>query len=1174
MCLPIRQPVLALLVASVVYCSCETFHIVPVDSTERCETEPCLTLDQLAAGELSDHNFSDLTLYFLPGKHILNRQLDIDCFTNKFTMVGYDIRKPEIWLQENKLIIPRNVQDIEIENLIFFSDSELESTGYVDIRPNGNVLIKRSAFQETQIIILYSINTTLSEITLNGSLVPDHYNHSALTVYTNNMYINKCEFLNNKCINCSYSQDLFNINVRDLLFIKNSTFVNNSGIIMIYLATTLFITSSEFIANLAKGFGGVIVISNGDTVSIVDTVFTDNRVHYARGVVVFGLSGNIEIINCTFTNNSAPSKGSGGAISVEHQVIQKQMTSIYIRNTIFLNNDDGTLVVHQRIVSIEDCSFIENLADRVLTATQSTLTLRRVTFYQNKGCIYTFNSKVDIAGRVTFRGNTGGAICAIQSQVYINSTEETVISNNIASLGGGILLRGSELVVRSPIMVSENTAQMYGGGIYAYQSVIDFTSDERKGESFIIGNLAKQNGGGICAVASTITITHSYVVIDSNTAQHSGGGIYLQENSKIYLQKQSHYRKPLIVSEVKLAIVNNFAKHGGGVFVVDNSTAGTLQCQGQNGLELQNDKSSVLPDCFIQIISYAMFSFEVHKRIFFINNTAELGTALYGGLLDRCTPSAFAASYYTGATGLQYIKDIVEFSVGSTITSDPVRVIICNKYNHVVFIKKGGTVKIAVSAVDQIGNSVPTIIHSSVVTESGVGRLKEGQAQQRVGNQCTELEYNVFSQDSSAQVELYADGPCTNLGISKQTVKVSFLPCTCPVGFQPSTSPIKCDCVCDKDLPPHHIVCFQEVGSIQLETNIWIGVVNSTNGTGYIIHDCPFDYCVEKPVNISLNSSQERDRQCAFNRSGVLCGECQQGLSLVLATSRCKKCSNVYLLLLLAFAVAGMALVAFILFFNVTMATGTIHSLIFYSNLLPSKYFTHPSSLTVFISWVNLDLGIETCFYDGMSSQAKVLLQLVFPAYLFLLIIFIIIFSRYSNFIATLLSTRNPVAALCTLIFLFYSKLLRFIIAALQSVVLNFPNGLKRRLWLYDANVQYFSSSHTCQFVAAVLILIVGGLFTLQLFFAQWFPGCSKWKLMKWTRNTKYIGSMDVFHAPFTRKHRYWVGLLLFALSVHNVVSAVATDDFLPVLFMGCIATDCYQVKEFTKTGKVCLFTE
>ncbi len=54
-------------------------------------------------------------------------------------------------------------------------------------------------------------------------------------------------------------------------------------------------------------------------------------------------------------------------------------------------------------------------------------------------------------------------------------------------------------------------------------------------------------------------------------------------------------------------------------------------------------------------------------------------------------------------------------------------------------------------AVDQVGNAVNATIHSSVVSEGGVNRLKEEQAEQKVGNQCTELEYNVFS-------KLHSDG--------------------------------------------------------------------------------------------------------------------------------------------------------------------------------------------------------------------------------------------------------------------------------------------------------------------------------------------------------------------------------------------------------------------------------
>ncbi len=129
---------------------------------------------------------------------------------------------------------------------------------------------------------------------------------------------------------------------------------------------------------------------------------------------------------------------------------------------------------------------------------------------------------------------------------------------------------------------------------------------------------------------------------------------------------------------------------------------------------------------------------------------------------------------------------------------------------------------------------------------------------------------------------------------------------------------------------------------------------------------------------------------------------------------------------------------------------------------------------------------------------------------------------------------------------------MRFIIAALQHRVLDYPDDTNEIVWLYNSNVKYFTINHIPRFVAAAIILIAGGLFTVLLVFGQWFPRCSK--VFKWTENTKYIGFMDAYHAPFTPKHRYWVGLLLFALITHNLVVAMAPDTSLPILSSGVLS--------------------
>ena len=311
-------------------------------------------------------------------------------------------------------------------------------------------------------------------------------------------------------------------------------------------------------------------------------------------------------------------------------------------------------------------------------------------------------------------------------------------------------------------------------------------------------------------------------------------------------------------------------------------------------------------------------------------------------------------------------------------------------------------------------------------------------------------------------------------------------------------------------------------------------------------------------MNISLSSPDSADEQCAYSRTGNLCGMCQEDLSLVFGSSRCQDCSDNYISLLILFALAGIALVAFILLSNLTVATGTIHGLIFYANILTANHslFLPPSTsnfLTVFISWLNLDLGIETCFYDGMDSYGKFLLQLAFPTYVFVLIGTIIALCEVSRKFATLLSNRNPVAALCTLILLSYSKLIRTIITALQFTHLDYPDGSRKIVWLYDANVQYFTVSHIPRFIAAFIIIILAAIYTIQLLFGQWFPRCSNRKIMKWTKNTKYIAFIDAYHAPFTPRHRYWMGLLLFAQITNSLVATMATSP-VPILSAGCIA--------------------
>ena len=96
------------------------------------------------------------------------------------------------------------------------------------------------------------------------------------------------------------------------------------------------------------------------------------------------------------------------------------------------------------------------------------------------------------------------------------------------------------------------------------------------------------------------------------------------------------------------------------------------------------------------------------------------------------------------------------------------------------------------------------------------------------------------------------------------------------------------------------------------------------------------------------------------------------------------------------------------------------------------------SLLSVFISWVNLDFGIETCFYNGLDTYSKTWLQFVFPVYLWVLVGLMIIVSHYSHRFAKLLG-NNPVSVLATLFLLSYTKILRTLIAVMYITYLEYP---------------------------------------------------------------------------------------------------------------------------------------
>ena len=130
---------------------------------------------------------------------------------------------------------------------------------------------------------------------------------------------------------------------------------------------------------------------------------------------------------------------------------------------------------------------------------------------------------------------------------------------------------------------------------------------------------------------------------------------------------------------------------------------------------------------------------------------------------------------------------------------------------------------------------------------------------------------------------------------------------SCPIGFTLQDGA----CKCDPFLPNKIKSCFIDYSTIQCPANTWITALTQANDTEYLISDCPMDYCLPYSSYVNL---LHPDTQCQFNRAGILCSQCQQHLSMVFGSSRCMECTNVHILITTAIIMAGIVLVAIIIF--------------------------------------------------------------------------------------------------------------------------------------------------------------------------------------------------------------------------------------------------------------------
>ena len=815
-----------------------------------------------------------------------------------------------------------------------------------------------------------------------------------------------------------------------------------------------------------------------------------------------------------------------------------------------------------------------------------------IMYSKNVGSLYAFG------GAVTIRNNSilvqniqprymhhllkeGGTITAVQSEVKFEGS--SLLSKGHAECGGALKAIESKIHVHGNVTVANNTATEAGGGIYFYHSELTCWKNSTLN---IQNNVAKEKGGGISAFGSVIRLKNprdnqsfSSLHFDSNQATN-GGGLFLKMDSKVYIIKS---KTNIITGQKFIFFSMNSAQYGGAIYVSDNGMCSVFN-------------ESTVNECFIQTLAmYAPMTTDFDpddtrcQNIDFINNTAELsGNSLFGGLLDRCSVSQFAETNinnmnmdYTFSNGTMivqgydYFKKISNIE-GTDINSPPVRVCFCSSgqpncshQHEPIQVRKGqqSNISLSLAIVNQIHNPLQ---EATILSHFHSGNFICQNHIQSMEGSCTNVNFAVSSKNDTEELILSLnEGPCKDAPESKARLMLEFYCPKCLVGFELNESEEGCRCVCDSQLFPHFTNCLGE--AIIRERNVWVTNLTTNHASNihqYLIHPyCPFDYChpPSSRVEISLNIPNGADAQCANNRAGLLCGTCKHNFSLSLGSSHCLPCSvhwyAVLITILIAAILAGIILVALILALNLTVAIGTLNGIVFYANVVYANNtvflpFTEPFNfITAFISWLNLEIGFDTCFFVGMDAYSKTLLQLAFPGYVFFLVFMVIIISKHSMRFSQLIGKRNPVASLATLISLSYAKFLHIIIASLSFAILEYPDSSRTYVWLVDASIGYLSGKHIALFIIAFLIIIVGVCYTALLLLWQWLLRYQDKMIFRWTKYQKLCHFIEPYHAPYVDKHRYWAGLLFLVRVVLYIVFALNVNGDPHVSLVAIILT-------------------
>ena len=947
------------------------------------------------------------------------------------------------------------------------------------------------------------------------------------------------------------------VNIISVTVVDGKIHLSNIGydlsITDIYTNVALIIDKNGPLISICDSFiiGMMLLINNDNNITLTNTTvgyrFLDINLPYNNyaykklniTILMVAINGNnVNINNITLYNGIIVIMHNGNKITIQNITIDVNATfaDTDARRRLFLDPKFKVELSGLAIVQNKDHITIDNvkMSNSILTLGENgnNITLSKI-------CIHSFSESHGV-----LVGSNGDNITL--SDITVDGYGEIFITDN-----------GDYMTIKNKIQNSQFIMLHNGNNI----SVVNVTatnntklSFQSNGDNITLNNVTITGVSGGCGLLFLYNKAPLGRIILSNvTVSESNCGIYAYGWSILhFLDYPSKFvnntsinngagmqisRSIILHSNTEVYFINNTAYGVGGAIYVDIAV-----------LEVER----IIEHC----------TFQNFRPIFKHNTALVAGNNVYNGKIWKCKgigkyntiPRQDKSSPFTSAincTNNTYLKRFPT-PLSAYITSTPIGVCLCDDNNNIdcylrsieMQLYPGQYITLSLVTVGMCGGISPSILVMS--NSSTVEVLLNSSENQETEHQCKNFTYqltmNTKDRNGTFLIKHKFDSMENQDRLYNSYLTVNTLFLQCPVGLEL----ILKVCQCNHVLSASNVIDCNIVWMprpIKKSGNNWLYYNHDYNCTA--VHKyCPFNYCTDSSLYLSLDNG---DVQCSNGRAGILCGGCQMGLSLMLGSNRCHLCENKYLSLVIAFILAGMALVAFLLVCNMTVSVGTINGLLFYANIVKlNEVMFFPNGVNVpvlsqFIAWLNLDLGIETCFFDGLDGYWKTWLQFVFPVYIWLLIGAIIVGSHYSSRVCRLCG-NNAVPVLATLILMSYTKLLQNVTKSLMSSTIN-CEGVKLKVWSVDGNIDYLSPKHIPLFVTAMFFLIVGLVYTGLVFTAQWLQRYSG-KCCKSSRDpvVKLKPLIDAYTGPYKDKYRFWTGLLLIVRLILTPVFSYTTN--------------------------------